>query len=166
MYVYWDEICLWMSLAWYTVVDAFWDGVYSIEIAFFEFLNWVYDTFGPFAEFFLGLAIFIVSAFTMNIPDIATAFAMMADGAAIVVMALEKFCLQVASSIAGGFAKAFNYIATEGKKLKDSADKMGIGWMLDGVLLLSVAGRLKGAGDPAKPAQQASTFLLLISASI
>ena len=157
MYVYWDEICLWMSLAWYTVVDAFWDGVYSIEIAFFEFLNWVYDTFGPFAEFFLGLAIFIVSAFTMNIPDIATAFAMMADGAAIVVMALEKFCLQVASSIAGGFAKAFNYIATEGKKLKDSADKMGIGWMLDGVLLLSVAGRLKGAGDPAKSAQQAST---------
>ena len=93
----------------------------------------------------------------MNIPGIAAAFALMADGAAMAVMALEKFCLQVASSIAGGFAKAFNYIATEGKKLKDSADKMGIGWMLDGVLLLSVAGRLKGAGDPAKPAQQAST---------
>ena len=157
MYVYWDEICLWLQLAWYGVVEAFWDGVYSIEIAFFEFLNWVYDTFGPFAEFFLGLAIFIVSAFTMNIPGIATAFALMADGAAMAVMALEKFCLQVASSIAGGFAKAFNYIATEGKKLKDSADKMGIGWMLDGVLLLSVAGRLKGAGDPAKSAQQAST---------
>ena len=155
MYVYWEEICLWLQLAWYGVVEAFWDGVYSIEIAFFEFLNWVYDTFGPFAEFFLGLAIFIVSAFTMNIPDIATAFAMMADGAAMVVMALEKFCLQVASSIAGGFAKAFNYIATEGKKLKASADKMGIGWMLNGVLLLSAAGALApAAGDSA---QQAST---------
>jgi hypothetical protein len=129
--------------------------VYGIEIAFFELLNWVYDTFGPFAEFFRGLAIFIVSVFTMNIPDIAAAFALMADGAAMAVMALEKFCLQVASSIAGGFAKAFNYIATEGKKLKASADKMGIGWMLDGVLLLSVAGRLDGAG--AAPAQQAST---------
>ena len=155
LYVYWDEVCLWMSLAWYTVVDAFWDGVYGIEIAFFEFLNWVYDTFGPFAEFFLGLAIFIVSVFTMNIPGIATAFALMADGAAMAVMALEKFCLQVASNIAGGFAKAFNYIATEGKKLKASADKMGIGWMLNGVLLLSAAGSLKeGAGAPA---QQAST---------
>ena len=154
MYVYWDEICLWMSLAWYTVVDAFWDGVYGIEIAFFEFLNWVYDTFGPFAEFFLGLAIFIVSAFTMNIPGIAAAFAFMADGAAMAVMALEKFCLQVASNIAGGFAKAFNYIATEGKKLKASADKMGIGWLVDGVMLLSGAGSFKVAGDSA---QQAST---------
>ena len=155
LYVYWDEVCLWMALAWYTVVDAFWDGVYSIEIAFFEFLNRVYDIFGPFAEFFLGLAIFIVSAFTMNIPDIATAFAMMADGAAMVVMALEKFCLQVASSIAGGFAKAFNYIATEGKKLKASADKMGIGWMVDGLMLLSVAGTVL-SGDPAKSAQQSA----------
>ena len=154
MYVYWDEICLWMSLAWYTVVDAFWDGVYGIETAFFEFLNWVYDTFGPFAEFFLGLAIFIVSAFTMNIPGIATAFALMADGAAMAVMELEKFCLQVASNIAGGFAKAFNYIATEGKKLKASADKMGIGWLVDGLLLSAGAGSVKGAGDLA---QQAST---------
>lgn len=154
MYVYWDEICLWMSLAWYTVVDAFWDGVYSIEIAFFKFLNWVYDIFGPFAEFFLGVAIFIVSVFYGNIPGIATAFALMADGAAMAVMALEKFCLQVASSIAGGFAEAFNYIATEGKKLKASADRMGIGWMVDGVMLLTGAGSFKGAGDAA---QQAST---------
>ena len=154
MYVYWDEICLWMSLAWYTVVEAFWDGVYGIEIAFFEFLNWVYDNFGPFAEFFLGLATYIVSVFTMNIPGIAAAFAFMADGAAMAVMALEKFCLQVASSIAGGFAKTFNYIATEGKKLKASADKMGIGWMVDGVMWVSGAGFLQGAGDLA---QQAST---------
>lgn len=154
MYVYWDEICLWMSLAWYTVVDAFWDGVYGIEIAFFEFLNWVYDTFGPFAEFFLGLAIFIVSAFTLNIPGIATAFALMADGAAMAVMALEKFCLQVASSIAGAFAKAFNYIANEGKKLKASADKMGLGWMVDGLALLTGTASVKVAGDSA---QQAST---------
>ena len=154
MYVYWDEICLWMSLAWYTVVEAFWDGVYGIEIAFVEFLNWVYDNFGPFAEFFLGLATFIVSVFTMNIPGIAAAFAFMADGAAMAVMALEKFCLQVASSIAGGFAKTFNYIATEGKKLKASADKMGIGWMVDGVMWVSGAGFLQGAGDLA---QQAST---------
>ena len=157
LYVYWDEVCLWMSLAWYTVVEAFWDGVYGIEIAFFELLNWVYDTFGPFAEFFLGVATFIVSAFTMNIPDIAAAFALMADGAAMAVMALEKFCLQVASSIAGGFAKAFNYIATEGKKLKASADNMGIGWLLDGVMLLSGAGSFKVAGDSAQQAQQAST---------
>lgn len=154
LYVYWDEVCLWMQLAWYTVVEAFWDGVYGIETAFFELLNWVYDTFGPFAEFFLGLAIFIVSVFTMNIPGIADTFALMADGAAMAVMALEKFCLQVASSIAGGFAKAFNYIATEGKKLKASADKMGIGWMVDGVMLLTGAGSFKGAGDSA---QQAST---------
>ena len=154
MYVYWDEICLWMSLAWYTVVEAFWDGVYGIEIAFFEFLNWVYDNFGPFAEFFLGLATYIVSVFTMNIPGIVAAFAFMADGAAMAVMALEKFCLQVASSIAGGFAKTFNYIATEGKKLKASADKMGIGWMVDGVMWVSGAGFLQGAGDLA---QQAST---------
>ena len=154
LYVYWDEVCLWMQLAWYTVVEAFWDGVYGIEIAFFEFLNWVYDTFGPFAEFFRGLALFIVSVFTMNIPDIAAAFALMADGAAMAVMALEKFCLQVASNIAGGFAKAFNYIATEGKKLKASADRMGIGWMIDGVMLLTGAGSFKVAGDSA---QQAST---------
>lgn len=154
LYVYWDEVCLWLQLAWYGVVEAFWAGVYGIEIAFFEFLNWVYDTFGPFAEFFLGLATFIVSVFTMNIPGIAATFALMADGAAMAVMALEKFCLQVASSIAGGFAKAFNYIATEGKKLKTSADKMGIGWMVNGVLLLSAAGSFKGAGDSA---QQAST---------
>ena len=157
LYVYWDEVCLWMSLAWYTVVEAFWDGVYGIEIAFFELLNWVYDTFGPFAEFFRGLVAFIVSVFTMNIPDIAAAFALMADGAAMAVMALEKFCLQVASSIAGGFAKAFNYIATEGKKLKASADNMGIGWLLDGVMLLSGAGSFKVAGDSAQQAQQAST---------
>lgn len=154
LYVYWDEVCLWLQLAWYGVVEAFWAGVYGIEIAFFEFLNWVYDTFGPFAEFFLGLATFIVSVFTMNIPGIAATFALMADGAAMAVMALEKFCLQVASSIAGGFAEAFNYIATEGKKLKTSADKMGIGWMVNGVLLLSAAGSFKGAGDSA---QQAST---------
>ena len=154
MYVYWDEICLWMSLAWYTVVEAFWDGVYGIEIAFVELLNWVYDNLGPFAEFFLGLATFILSVFTMNIPGIVAAFAFMADGAAMAVMALEKFCLQVASSIAGGFAKTFNYIATEGKKLKASADKMGIGWMVDGVMWVSGAGFLQGAGDSA---QQAST---------
>ena len=154
MYVYWDEICLWMSLAWYTVVEAFWDGVYGIEIAFVEFLNWVYDNLSPFAEFFLGLATFILSVFTMNIPGIVAAFAFMADGAAMAVMALEKFCLQVASSIAGGFAKTFNYIATEGKKLKASADKMGIGWMVDGVMWVSGAGFLQGAGDLA---QQAST---------
>ena len=154
LYVYWDEVCLWMQLAWYTVVEAFWDGVYGIEIAFFELLNWVYDIFGPFAEFFRGLVTFIVSVFTMNIPDIAIAFALMADGAAMAVMALEKFCLQVASNIAGGFAKAFNYIATEGKKLKTSADNMGIGWMVDGLMLLTGAGSFKGAGDSA---QQAST---------
>mgnify|MGYP000617907144 CR=1 FL=1 len=154
LYVYWDEVCLWMQLAWYGVVEAFWDGVYGIEIAFFEFLNWVYDTFGPFAEFFLGLATFITSVFTMNIPGIAGTFALMADGAAMAVMALEKFCLQVASSIAGGFAKAFNYIATEGNKLKASADKMGIGWMVDGVMMVSGAGFLKGAGAAA---QQAGT---------
>ena len=154
MYVYWDEICLWMSLAWYTVVEAFWDGVYGIEIAFFEFLNWVYDNFGPFAEFFMGVALFILSAFTMNIPGIAGAFALMADGAATAIMALEKFCLQVASSIAGGFAKAFNSIATEYKKLKASADKMGLGWMVDGVVLASGAGGFIVAGDLT---QQAST---------
>ena len=154
MYVYWDEICLWMSLAWYTVVEAFWDGVYGIEIAFVELLNWVYDNLSPFAEFFLGLATFILSVFTMNIPGIVAAFAFMADGAAMAVMALEKFCLQVASSIAGGFAKTFNYIATEGKKLKASADKMGIGWMIDGVMGVTGAVFLKGAGDSA---QQAST---------
>ena len=154
LYVYWDEICLWMQLAWYGVVEAFWDGVYGIEIAFFELLNWVYDNFGPFAEFFMGVALFILSAFTMNIPGIAGAFALMADGAATAIMALEKFCLQVASSIAGGFAKAFNYIATEYKKLKASADKMGIGWMVDGVVLASGAGGFIVAGDLA---QQAST---------
>ena len=154
MYVYWDEICLWMSLAWYTVVEAFWDGVYGIEIAFVELLNWVYDNLSPFAEFFLGLATFILSVFTMNIPGIVAAFAFMADGAAMAVMALEKFCLQVASSIAGGFAKTFNYIATEGKKLKASADKMGIGWMIDGVMWVTGAVFLQGAGDSA---QQAST---------
>jgi hypothetical protein len=123
LYVYWDEVCLWLQLAWYGVVEAFWDGVYGIEIAFFKFLNWVYDIFGPFAEFFLGVALFIVSVFTMNIPGIAGTFALMADGAAMAIMALEKFCLQVASNIAGGFAKTFNAIATEGKKLKASADK-------------------------------------------
>ena len=154
LYVYWDEVCLWMQLAWYTVVEAFWDGVYGIEIAFFEFLNWIYDNFGPFAEYFVGVALLIVSTFTMNIPGIATAFAMMADGAAMAVMALEKFCLTVASNIAGGFAKAFNAIATEGKKLKASADKMGIGWMVDGVMMVSGVGMFKGAGDLA---QQAST---------
>ena len=154
LYVYWDEVCLWMQLAWYTVVEAFWDGVYGIETAFFEFLNWVYDTFGPFVEFFLGVALSIVSAFTLNIPGIAGAFALMADGAAMAVMALEKFCLQVASNIAGGFAKTFNAIATEGKKLKASADKMGIGWMVDGVMMVSGAGFFKGAGAAA---QQAST---------
>ena len=159
LYVYWDEICLWMSLAWYTVVDAFWNGVYGIEIAFFELLNWVYDTFGPFAEFFMGVALFILSAFTMNIPGIAGAFALMADGAAMAVMALEKFCLQVASSIAGGFAEAFNYIATEGKKLKASADKMGIGWMVDGIAILSGASGMAyfNGNDAGKAAQQAST---------
>ena len=154
MYVYWDEICLWMQLAWYGVVEAFWNGIYGIGIAFLEFLNWAYDNFGPFAEFFMGVALFILSAFTMNIPGIAGAFALMADGAATAIMALEKFCLQVASSIAGGFAKAFNYIATEYKKLKASADKMGLGWMVDGVVLASGAGGFIVAGDLT---QQAST---------
>ena len=154
LYVYWDEVCLWMQLAWYGVVEAFWNGIYGIGIAFLEFLNWAYDNFGPFAEFFMGVALFILSAFTMNIPGIAAAFALMADGAATAIMALEKFCLQVASSIAGGFAKAFNSIATEYKKLKASADKMGIGWMVDGVVLASGAGGFIVAGDLT---QQAST---------
>ena len=159
LYVYWDEVCLWMSLAWYTVVEAFWDGVYGIEIAFLEFLNWVYDNFGPFAEFFMEVALFILSVFTMNIPGIAATFALMADGAATAIMALEKFSLQVASSIAGGFAKAFNYIATEGKKLKASADKMGIGWMVDGIAILSGASGMAyfNGNDAGKVAQQAST---------
>ena len=90
----------------------------------------------------------------MNIPGIVAAFAFMADGAAMAVMALEKFCLQVASSIAGGFAKAFNSIATEYKKLKASADKMGIGWMVDGLVIASGAGGFIVAGDSV---QQAST---------
>ena len=159
LYVYWDEICLWMQLAWYGVVEAFWDGIYGIGIAFLEFLNWAYDNFGPFAEFFMGVALFILSAFTMNIPGIAAAFALMADGAATAIMALEKFCLQVASSIASGFAKAFNYIANEYKKLKASADKMGIGWMVDGLAIASGAGGIaivKG-NEIGKEAQQAST---------
>ena len=159
LYVYWDEICLWMQLAWYGVVEAFWNGIYGIGIAFLEFLNWVYDNFGPFAEFFMEVALFILAAFTMNIPGIANAFALMADGAATAIMALEKFCLQVASSIAGGFAKAFNYIANEGKKLKSSADKMGIGWMVDGIAILSGASGMAyfSGNDAGKVAQQAST---------
>ena len=159
LYVYWDEICLWMQLAWYGVVEAFWDGVYGIEIVFLEFLNWVYDNFGPFAEFFMEVALFILAAFTMNIPGIAKTFALMADGAATAIMALEKFSLQVASSIAGGFAKAFNYIANEGKKLKSSADKMGIGWMVDGIAILSGASGMAyfNGNDAGKVAQQAST---------
>ena len=159
LYVYWDEICLWLQLAWYGVVEAFWNGIYGISIAFLEFLNWVYDNFGPFAEFFMEVALFILSAFTMNIPGIAHTFALMADGAATAIMALEKFSLQVASSIAGGFAKAFNYIATEGKKLKASADKMGIGWIVDGIAILSGAGAIvrPNGNDAGKVAQQAST---------
>ena len=159
LYVYWDEICLWLQLAWYGVVEAFWNGIYGISIAFLEFLNWVYDNFGPFAEFFVEVALFILSAFTMNIPGIAHTFALMADGAATAIMALEKFSLQVASSIAGGFAKAFNYIATEGKKLKASADKMGIGWMVDGIAILSGASSMAyfNGNDAGKVAQQAST---------
>lgn len=159
LYVYWDEVCLWMQLAWYGVVEAFWNGIYGISIAFLEFLNWVYDNFGPFAEFFMGVALFILSVFTMNIPGIAATFALMADGAATAIMALEKFSLQVASSIAGGFAKAFNYIATEGKKLKASADKMGIGWIVDGIAFLSGAGAMASpnGNDAGKVAQQAST---------
>ena len=159
LYVYWDEVCLWMQLAWYGVVEAFWTGIYGISIAFLEFLNWVYDNFGPFAEFFMEVALFILSVFTMNIPGIAHTFALMADGAATAIMALEKFSLQVASSIAGGFAKAFNYIATEGKKLKASADKMGIGWMVDGIAILSGASGMAyfSGNDAGKVAQQAST---------
>ena len=159
LYVYWDEICLWLQLAWYGVVEAFWNGIYGISIAFLEFLNWVYDNFGPFAEFFVEVALFILAAFTMNIPAIAHTFALMADGAATAIMALEKFCLQVASSIAGGFAKAFNYIANEGKKLKASADKMGIGWMVDGIAILSGASGMAyfNGNDAGKVAQQAST---------
>ena len=159
LYVYWDEICLWMQLAWYGVVEAFWNGIYGISIAFLEFLNWVYDNFGPFAEFFVEVASFILSVFTMNIPGIAATFALMADGAATAIMALEKFSLQVASSIAGGFAKAFNYIANEGKKLKSSADKMGIGWMVDGIAILSGASGMAyfSGNDAGKVAQQAST---------
>ena len=159
LYVYWDEVCLWMQLAWYGVVEAFWTGIYGISIAFLEFLNWVYDNFGPFAEFFMEVALFILSVFTMNIPGIAHTFALMADGAATAIMALEKFSLQVASSIAGGFAKAFNYIATEGKKLKASADKMGIGWMVDGIAILSGASGMAyfNGNDAGKAAQQAST---------
>ena len=159
LYVYWDEICLWLQLAWYGVVEAFWNGIYGISIAFLEFLNWVYDNFGPFAEFFVEVALFILSAFTMNIPGIANTFALMADGAATAIMALEKFSLQVASSIAGGFAKAFNYIATEGKKLKASADNMGIGWIVDGIAILSGAGAIvrPNGNDAGKVAQQAST---------
>ena len=159
LYVYWDEVCLWMQLAWYGVVEAFWNGIYGISIAFLEFVNWVYDNFGPFAEFFMWVALFILSAFTMNIPGIAGAFALMADGAATAIMALEKFCLQVASSIAGGFAKAFNYIANEGKKLKSSADKMGVGWLVDGIAILSGASGMAyfHGNDAGKVAQQAST---------
>ena len=154
LYVYWDEICLWMQLAWYGVVEAFWNGIYGIGIAFLEFLNWVYDNFGPFAEFFMGVALFILSAFTMNIPGIAGAFALMADGAATAIMALEKFCLQVASNIAGGFAKAFNYAVDVGKKLYASADKMGIGWVVEGIASLSGVSPISNDG---KIAQQAST---------
>ena len=158
LYVYWDEICLWMQLAWYGVVEAFWDGIYGISIAFLEFLNWAYDNFGPFAEYFVGIALLILSTFTMNIPGIAGAFALMADGAATAIMALEKFCLQVASSIAGGFAKAFNYVANEGKKLQASADKMGIGWIVDGIAFLSGGGAMASLnGNDGKIAQQAST---------
>ena len=159
LYVYWDEICLWMQLAWYGVVEAFWNGIYGISIAFLELLNWVYDNFGPFAAFFMEVASFILAVFTMNIPGIAATFALMADGAATAIMALEKFSLQVASSIAGGFAKAFNYIANEGKKLKSSADKMGIGWMVDGIAILSGASGMAyfSGNDAGKVAQQAST---------
>ena len=159
LYVYWDEICLWMQLAWYGVVEAFWEGIYGIGIAFLEFLNWAYDNFGPFAEFFMGVALFILSAFTMNIPGIAASFALMADGAATAIMALEKFCLQVASSIAGGFAKAFNYVANQGKKLKASADKMGIGWIVDGIAILSGAGAMTSSNGKThgEIAQQKST---------
>ena len=154
LYVYWDEICLWMQLAWYGVVEAFWNGIYGIGIAFLEFLNWVYDNFGPFAEFFMGVALFILSAFTMNIPGIAGAFALMADGAATAIMALEKFCLQVASSIASGFAKAFNYAVNVGKKLYASADKLGIGWVVEGIATLSGVSPISNDGEIA---QQAST---------
>ena len=159
LYVYWDEVCLWMQLAWYGVVEAFWEGTYGIAIAFLEFFNWVYDNFGAFAEYFMGVALFILGAFTMNIPLIAESFALMADGAATAIMALEKFCLQVASSIAGGFAKAFNYVANEGKKLKASADKMGIGWIVDGIAILSGAGAMTSSNGNThgEIAQQAST---------
>ena len=107
----------------------------------------------------MEVALFILSVFTMNIPGIAATFALMADGAATAIMALEKFSLQVASSIAGGFAKAFNYIANEGKKLKSSADKMGIGWMVDGIAILSGASGMAyfNGNDAGKVAQQAST---------
>ena len=154
LYVYWDEICLWMQLAWYGVVEAFWKGIYGIGIAFFEFLNWAYDIFGPFADFFMGVALFILSAFTMNIPGIAEAFALMADGAATAIMALEKFCLQVASNIASEFAKAFNYAVDVGKKLYATADKMGVGWIVEGIASLSGVSPIRNDGEIA---QQAST---------
>ena len=154
LYVYWDEVCLWMQLAWYGVVEVFWKGIYGIGIAFLEFLNWTYDNFGLFAEFFMGVALFILSAFNMNIPGIADAFALMADGAATAIMALEKFCLQVASNIAGEFAKAFNYAVDVGKKLYATADKMGIGWIVEGIASLSGVSPIRNDGEIA---QQAST---------
>lgn len=140
LYVYWDEICLWMTLAWYFVVEAFWVGIYDIGIAFFQFLNWIYDNFGPFAEYFVGIALLIVSTFTMNIPGIAVAFGMMADGAAMAVLALEKVACGVAGAIMNAFADAFRWVSDNAKKIKPAADMLGMGWLVDGVVNLSDAG--------------------------
>ena len=140
LYVYWDEICLWMTLAWYFVVEAFWVGIYDIGIAFFQFLNWIYDNFGPFAEYFVGIALLIVSTFTMNIPGIAVAFGMMADGAAMAVLALEKVACGVAGAIMNAFSAAFRWVSDNAKKIKPAADMLGMGWLVDGVVNLSDAG--------------------------
>ena len=165
LYVYWDEICLWMTLAWYFVVEAFWVGVYDISIAFFQFLNWIYDNFGPFAEYFVGIALLIVSTFTMNIPGIAVAFGMMADGAAMAVLALEKVACGVAGAIMNAFANAFRWVSDNAKKIKPAADMLGMGWLVDGVVNLSDAGAKIGKQAATNYEKQADKIQAQINAT-
>jgi len=127
LYVYWDEITLFMVNAWSYVVEYFWVGVYSIEAAFLEVVLYVYQMFSPWVEFFTGIALMIVGAFTMNIPLAAGGFVMFADQAANAIDGLQAFCFDVASAISDVFAKTFNGIASLARNMQGVADLVGLG---------------------------------------
>lgn len=140
LYVYWDEVSTFMVELWNDVVDAFQNGVDYVAMMILDWVTWMYDTFGGFTDYIVGAVGFMVGIFTMNLPLVIASFNTMVKGAADALGSLEKFSYDVASAIMGFFAKAFAWVGSEARKLKGVADKLGLGWVADGIITLADKG--------------------------